>query len=110
MQLIFTFTKSSCVLDDWNIGEVTCPAWLEDADLESDSGDTLLLTKIRNESTLSNSFHDEVCDYFDDSDDASDLSSSDDEEVVPVEKDDSSALVTFVSRTQMFGGSSRVRF
>ena len=29
-QLTSTPTKSSCVLDDWNTGEVTCPVWLED--------------------------------------------------------------------------------
>ena len=89
-QLTSTPTKSSCVLDDWRITEVTCPAWLEDADSGSEPEDTILLTKIRNESTLSNSFHDEVCDeldseYFDD---------SCDDDVLPVEEDNSFALCT----------------
>ena len=94
-----TPTHSSCVLDDWNITEVTCPAWLDDSDSESESGDTLLLTRIRDDSTMNYSFSDEVCDelsscYFDDSDDAYDLPSDDDEEVSPVEEDDSFALCT----------------
>ena len=68
-------------------------------DLQSESGDTLLLTKIRNESTMSYSFLDEVCDeldscYLDDSDDASDPPSDNDEEIVQIEEDNSFALCT----------------
>ena len=86
-QLTSTPTKSSCVLDDWNISEGTCPAWLDDSDSEFESGDTLLLTRIKDDSTVNCSFLDDVCDelsscYFDDSyDDAGD----DDAEVLPVE-------------------------
>ena len=91
-QLTSTPTKSSCVLDDWRITEVTCPAWLEDVDSGSEPEDTLLLTKVRNESTLSNSFHDEVCDELDSEyfDDASDV----DDDVLPVEEDNSFSLCT----------------
>ena len=89
-QLTSTPVKSSCVLDDWSITEVVCPAWLEDVDSESEPEDTLLLTKIRSESTLNRSFHDEVCDELDSDyfDDASD------DDVLPVEDANSFALCT----------------